>query len=88
MYRMLFDQPNLRVMGATGSGKTSFINLVSGSNLKVGHGLKSCSTVVQPSTPFELDGRLVTLIDTPGFDDTTMSDTDILKVIAAFLSTM
>ncbi|KAI0955752.1 hypothetical protein AcV7_006331 [Taiwanofungus camphoratus] len=31
--------------------------------------------------------RTVTLIDTPGFDDTTRSDTDILKDIAVFLST-
>ena len=31
-------------------------------------------------------GKLVTLIDTPGFDDTTVSDTDILKMIAVYLS--
>jgi predicted GTPase len=37
--------------------------------------------------PFELDGRSITLIDTPGFDDTTKSDTDILKMIAGFLQT-
>ena len=36
---------------------------------------------------FELDGRLVTLIDTPGFDDTSKSDSDILRMIAAFLAT-
>jgi hypothetical protein len=34
-----------------------------------------------------LDGFSVTLIDTPGFDDTTKSDTDILRMIAAFLAT-
>ncbi|KAJ2924780.1 hypothetical protein H1R20_g12313, partial [Candolleomyces eurysporus] len=33
-----------------------------------------------------LDGRLVTLIDTPGFDDTTRSDTDVLKMISHFLA--
>ena len=33
-----------------------------------------------------LDGRLVTLIDTPGFDDSSVSDTDILKMTALFLS--
>jgi hypothetical protein len=37
--------------------------------------------------PFELDGRRITLIDTPGFDDTRKSDTDVLKMIAAFLAT-
>ncbi|KAJ2935282.1 hypothetical protein H1R20_g1815, partial [Candolleomyces eurysporus] len=34
-----------------------------------------------------LDGRSVTLIDTPGFDDTNRSDTEILRMIAHFLST-
>jgi predicted GTPase len=34
-----------------------------------------------------LKGRPVTLIDTPGFDDTTKSDSDILRMIAAFLAT-
>jgi hypothetical protein len=64
-----------------------FINLVSGSNLKVGSGLESCTQTVQSSTPFRLDNCSVTLIDTPGFDDTLRSDTDVLKTIAAFLST-
>lgn len=27
------------------------------------------------------------LIDTPGFDDTTLTDTDVLKLIAAYLVT-
>jgi hypothetical protein len=36
---------------------------------------------------FCLGGRRVVLIDTPGFDDTTRSDTDVLKFIAAFLET-
>ncbi|KAF8910600.1 P-loop containing nucleoside triphosphate hydrolase protein [Gymnopilus junonius] len=74
-------------MGATGSGKTTFINLASGSNLRVGRGLQSCTSIVQVAQPFELDGRAVTLIDTPGFDDTTRSDTDVLRMIATFLAT-
>jgi hypothetical protein len=60
---------------------------MSGSSLRVGRGLQSCTSVVQAAAPFELDGRRVLLIDTPGFDDTTRSDTDILKMIAHFLST-
>ncbi|KAJ8521937.1 hypothetical protein ONZ45_g1469 [Pleurotus djamor] len=78
----------IAVMGATGSGKTTFINKVSGSELRVGQGLRSCTTSVQLSKSFELDGRTVTLIDTPGFDDTTKSDTDVLTMVAAFLATM
>jgi len=42
--------------------------------------------VVQAASPFDLAGRRILLIDTPGFDDTTKSDTDILKEIGAFLS--
>ena len=62
-----------------------FINLVSGSNLRVGQGLRSCTDRVQIANSFYLDGRRVVLIDTPGFDDTTRSDTDVLKLVAAFL---
>jgi hypothetical protein len=42
---------------------------------------------VQVTNSFNLDGHPVVLIDTPGFDDTSRSDTDVLKMIAAFLET-
>ena len=64
-----------------------FINLASNSDFRVGFGLESCTNVVQLARPFELHGRNVFLIDTPGFDDTSKSDTDVLKMIAAFLAT-
>ncbi|PCH34592.1 hypothetical protein WOLCODRAFT_27316 [Wolfiporia cocos MD-104 SS10] len=75
-------------MGATGSGKSTFINMVSGSHLPVGDGLRSCTSDIELSEPFALAGRTVVMIDTPGFDDTTRSDTDVLKMIATFLSRM
>jgi hypothetical protein len=34
----------------------------------------------------QVAGKWVTLIDTPGFDDTDLSDTDILNLIAQFLA--
>ncbi|KDR68534.1 hypothetical protein GALMADRAFT_1034423 [Galerina marginata CBS 339.88] len=77
---------SIAVMGPTGTGKTSFINLLSGSNLRVGSELESCTSDVQISEPFELDSQVVTLIDTPGFDDTRLSDTNVLNMIAAYLS--
>jgi hypothetical protein len=33
-----------------------------------------------------LDGRYVTLVDTPGFDDTMKSDVEILRMIGGFLA--
>jgi predicted GTPase len=61
------------------------VNQASRSYLKVGEDLKSCTSDVQESDVFILDGRRVVLIDTPGFDDTNKSDTDVLRSIAAFL---
>lgn len=49
--------------------------------------LESCTAEVQLADEFTLDGRNVALIDTPGFDDTTKSDTDVLRMIADFLAT-
>ena len=68
-------------------GYLQFVNLASGSNLQIARGHESCTSEVQLAQKFILDGKSVTLIDTPGFDDTSKSDTDILKMIAAFLAT-
>jgi len=65
-----------------------FINLISGANLGTGDGsdLESCTSTIRLAGAFNLDGRRVILIDTPGFDDLARSDTDILKMIAGFLT--
>ena len=77
----------LAVMIRGSPDSLQFINLASGSTLRVGMGLESCTAEVKLADKFTLDGRSVTLIDTPGFDDTTRSDSDILEMIAAFLAT-
>ncbi|KAF8972202.1 P-loop containing nucleoside triphosphate hydrolase protein [Flammula alnicola] len=77
---------SIAVMGATGSGKTTFVNLASGSDFATGPGLQSCTSAIQMTQQFELDGRSVSLIDSPGFDDTTRSDVDILRMIAEYLA--
>lgn len=63
-----------------------FVNVSSGSHLPVGRSLQSCTSEVMTSNPFTLNGHTVMLIDTPGFDDTNRSDTDILSSIAAYLA--
>ncbi|KAJ2934511.1 hypothetical protein H1R20_g2648, partial [Candolleomyces eurysporus] len=61
-----------------------FINLATQSpnKLQVGHSIQSCTDVVEPADPFDLDGRRIILFDTPGFDDTNKSETEILRIIA------
>ena len=48
--------------------------------------LESSTANVQLADEFTLDGQRVLLVDTPGFDNTHKSDTDILKLIATFLA--
>lgn len=54
--------------------------------MKVGYGLESCTSDVEVSTSLVMNNRLVTLIDTPGFDDTVKSEAEILRLIADFLA--
>ncbi|RXW16025.1 hypothetical protein EST38_g9821 [Candolleomyces aberdarensis] len=74
----------IAVMGLTGSGKSTFINLATQSpnKLQVGHSIQSCTEAVERADPFDLDGRRIILFDTPGFDDTNKSETEILRIIA------
>jgi hypothetical protein len=62
-----------------------FINLVSGSKFDVGRTLRSCTNTIQVAEALNFDGHRVILIDTPGFDYTTRSDTGVLRMIAVFL---
>ena len=66
-------------------GPIQFVNLAGGSNFQVGDDLESCTDRVQPYR-FTLDDYDVTLVDLPGFDDTNKSDSDLLIMIANYLS--
>ena len=50
----------------------------------VGNGLKSQTSQVQPYK-IKIGEHKVILVDTPGFDDTNMSDTQVLGMIADWL---
>ncbi len=54
--------------------------------MPVSSGLKSCTSKVELSEPFVLNGKKIRLIDTPGFDDSNRSDADVLGTITDFLA--
>ncbi|KAF8601787.1 hypothetical protein BDV93DRAFT_495419 [Ceratobasidium sp. AG-I] len=82
------DMPSLiAIFGATGTGKTTFVNNASGGDLQVGDDLDACTKQIASSPVFHVDGHSVVLFDTPGFDDTELPDTEILAHISGFLAT-
>ncbi|KAK2613380.1 hypothetical protein N8I77_000298 [Diaporthe amygdali] len=87
MYNKFMSKDALiAVMGMTGSGKTTFISRVTGrTDLKIGHDLTSCTRDIQVIET-KLDGQTVRFVDTPGFSDTNLSDTEVLQMIADYLA--
>ncbi|KAI8634780.1 hypothetical protein F5Y19DRAFT_124749 [Xylariaceae sp. FL1651] len=76
----------IAVMGATGSGKSSFIQLCSAKPVKIGDALQSCTQEVSVYAYEQSPDRTVYLIDTPSFDNTGRSDTAVLRDVAAWLN--
>ncbi|KAH6880836.1 P-loop containing nucleoside triphosphate hydrolase protein [Coprinopsis sp. MPI-PUGE-AT-0042] len=82
------------VMGPTGVGKSTFIKKYTGNgDIAVSGKLDSCTNAVTAyvaRTPdfckARLDGRRLILVDTPGFDDTGVPDSEILSRVATWLS--
>ncbi|OCH89850.1 hypothetical protein OBBRIDRAFT_756012 [Obba rivulosa] len=78
----------IAVMGPTGTGKSTFVKLVTGDDkIGIGKSLNSETNEIRPASFFEDDGRAITLVDTPGFDDSRdgVRDIDILQRIGEFL---
>ncbi|KAI6107658.1 P-loop containing nucleoside triphosphate hydrolase protein [Pisolithus croceorrhizus] len=73
-------------MGPTGSGKTNFINRLTGAKEeKKAHQLKSHTQDIREVKVDLPNGRRYMFVDTPGFDDTYRSDREILRTIAEWL---
>ncbi|KAF5557431.1 hypothetical protein FMEXI_754 [Fusarium mexicanum] len=76
----------IAIMGMTGSGKSTFISLCTGQDVPVGHDLQACTQHVTAYKCKWSDTSDIYLLDTPGFDDTNRSDTEVLKEIALSLA--
>ncbi|KAI1297084.1 hypothetical protein F5Y03DRAFT_387008 [Xylaria venustula] len=76
----------LAVLGVTGAGKSTFVSQCSGQQAEVGESLESCTKEVESFTFMYSSDIRVHLVDSPGFDDTNKSDTDILKDIANWMA--
>ncbi|KAK4450499.1 GTP-binding protein A [Podospora aff. communis PSN243] len=72
------------LLGVTGAGKSTFASIASGKQVKIGHGVDPC-TQDPLAVTFEMGDQSIVLIDTPGFDDDTRSDVEILRDIAEWL---
>jgi len=74
-------------MGPTGAGKSNFINHLTGlGETRNARNLKSDTKDVTPYIIYHQHGFRIVLVDTPGFDDTYRSDSDILRTIANWLT--
>ncbi|KZW01772.1 hypothetical protein EXIGLDRAFT_602653, partial [Exidia glandulosa HHB12029] len=73
------------LFGATGTGKSSFINAALGSGVQVGHGLRSCTQDLQIVWG-SMRGVDFGLVDGPGFDDTVRDEANVLRDICTWLA--
>ncbi|KAF8557899.1 kinase-like protein [Imleria badia] len=76
----------IALMGPVGSGKSSFVNTAAGKTVVGVNDLRSQTRAVQSVRCLHPDGRRnIVLVDTPGFDDTHLSDGQILRIMAHWL---
>ncbi|XP_059211380.1 GTPase IMAP family member 4-like [Centropristis striata] len=71
------DTKRIVILGKTGAGKSSVANTIFGEKLfKIGDTAKSETSVCQAKTK-SVNGRSISLIDTPGFFDTDRPEEEL-----------
>ncbi|KAK3988227.1 P-loop containing nucleoside triphosphate hydrolase protein [Cladorrhinum sp. PSN332] len=101
LFAIMSNNGVIVILGVTGAGKSFFINKLKDAGADTapvavvaeGHTLKSetkrCEAVqIVLDDETEDDARSITVIDTPGFDDTNRTDADVLKEITEKLATL
>ncbi|KAI0530324.1 P-loop containing nucleoside triphosphate hydrolase protein [Xylaria digitata] len=78
------NEIRLVVFGGTGEGKTSFVVSATGAPLEIGDDADSCTQEVQTGS-VTVGSKTVTIIDTPGFDDTEGKDMKIFEKLTDWL---
>ncbi|KLU90319.1 hypothetical protein MAPG_09283 [Magnaporthiopsis poae ATCC 64411] len=78
------DDMIIAVMGVTGVGKSTFISHFNPA-VRIGDTLRSETSEVEPYEAV-IDGQKFYLVDTPGFNDTNLSDVEVLRKVAAWLN--
>ncbi|KAJ5678495.1 P-loop containing nucleoside triphosphate hydrolase protein [Penicillium maclennaniae] len=76
----------IAVIGATGSGKSTFISALVEEDIGISHSLISATATCRVYSFRQSGGNLVTLIDTPGFNDTGLEESEVLRNIAFMLT--
>ncbi|KAJ8502986.1 hypothetical protein ONZ45_g11262 [Pleurotus djamor] len=81
-------RPNDKIiilMGATGSGKTTFINTAVGRDIgEVSHSLRPCTRRPQ-AFRYQHEGRYVVFIDTPGLDESSVREAEVMTTLSSWL---
>ncbi|KAJ8520060.1 hypothetical protein ONZ45_g3068 [Pleurotus djamor] len=81
------DDIVIMVVGLTGTGKSSLINMISGREGGTSDDLESCTSAVSIFKFQHLERSLrdIVFIDTPGFGDTNKDDREITQIISEWV---